>query len=222
MFAEIAPRYDFLNHLLSAGVDIYWRRRTASRVLPLPEGPILDVCAGTGDLSFALNRRFRGKRRIVATDFCRPMLAIGRRKALKQRCEPIAWLEADTLQLPFPDDTFALVCVAFGLRNVADTDAGLAEMVRTTKPGGKVAILEFTLPRGVLGKLYAWYFHRVLPRIGQALAGNRYSAYNYLPASVSEFPQYEGLCRRMEAAGLHSAVFFPMTFGIATLYIGSK
>lgn len=222
MFAEIAPRYDLLNHLLSAGVDIYWRRRTVRLVEPVPPGPVLDVCAGTGDLAFAFHRHMRGERTLVAADFCRPMLRLGLAKARRRRIQGIQWIEADALGLPFDDERFALVSVAFGLRNVADTDAGLREMVRVCRAGGKVAILEFTVPRGPLGRVYGWYFHRVLPRIGQALAGNRYSAYNYLPASVTEFPQNEGLVRRMLAAGLREAEHFPLSFGIATLYLGTK
>ncbi|NMC20418.1 MAG: bifunctional demethylmenaquinone methyltransferase/2-methoxy-6-polyprenyl-1,4-benzoquinol methylase UbiE [Thermogutta sp.] len=222
MFAEIAPRYDFLNHLLSLGIDIRWRRKAVRLAGDFGGGPILDVCCGTGDLALAFRRVHANGIAIVAADFCRPMLVIGKEKAAR-RGSPIPFVEADALNLPFPDNTFGLVSVAFGLRNVADTDRGLSEMARVCRPGGRVLVLEFTLPRvPVVGALYRWYFHRLLPRIGQALARNRHSAYNYLPASVEEFPQGNALLRRMAAAGLRDAKAFPMTFGIATLYSGTK
>jgi demethylmenaquinone methyltransferase / 2-methoxy-6-polyprenyl-1,4-benzoquinol methylase len=132
-------------------------------------------------------------------------------------------LEADTLRLPFPDNTFQIVCVAFGLRNLSDADAGLREMVRVCRPGGRLAVLEFSTPTvWPLGAAYGWYFRQVLPRIGQALARNTQAAYNYLPQSVGRFPQGKDLTERMQAAGLRETRFHPFTFGIATLYIGRK
>src|SRR5262245_1428984 len=166
MFGAIAPRYDFLNHLLSGNVDRYWRWRTTRLVPPaVGAGPILDVCTGTGDLALAYDRAARGRVPIVGTDFCLPMLLPARAKTRGARAsERITYLEADTQQLPFLDDTFQLVTVAFGLRNVTDTDRGLAEMVRVARPGGKVAILEFSRPRGWLfGRAYRFYFRWVLP-----------------------------------------------------------
>lgn len=223
MFAEIAPRYDFLNHLLSLGIDIRWRRKAVRLAGDPAGGPILDVCCGTGDLALAFQRAHRKGIAIVASDFCRPMLIIGKEKAARLRGSSIRFVEADALNLPFPDDAFSLVSVAFGLRNVADTDRGLREMARVCRPGGRVMVLEFTLPRvPFIGTLYRWYFHHVLPRIGQTLARNRHSAYNYLPASVEEFPQGSALLQRITAAGLRDARAFPMTFGIATLYLGTK
>ena len=137
--------------------------------------------------------------------------------------EHITLLEADTLHLPFPDGTFQIVCVAFGLRNLSDTDAGLREMVRVCRPGGRVAVLEFSTPTAwPLGAIYAWYFQRILPRIGQALARNTQAAYNYLPQSVGCFPQAAALAERMRAAGLEDTQFHSFTFGIATLYVGKK
>ncbi len=173
MFGEIAGRYDLLNHVLSLGVDRSWRRKTVRLVPPKPDGgPILDVCTGTGDLALAYWKASGRKARIVGTDFCQPMLVLAEQKGRRAGAQDqISWLEADTQQLPFPDDEFQIVCVAFGLRNVSDTDRGLAEMARVCRPGGSVAVLEFTMPTNwLLGPLYGWYFHRVLPRIGQALA----------------------------------------------------
>jgi len=224
MFGEIAGRYDFLNHLLSLNVDRYWRWRTVRRVPPSGEGPILDLCTGTGDLALAYYRASRGRARIVAADFCHPMLVVGDRKRRDAGANgQLAFIEADAQRLPFPDGFFSIVCVAFGLRNVTDTDPGLAEMTRVCRPGGKVAVLEFSLPHWQpLRAVYGWYFRNVLPRIGQALARNRQEAYHYLPASVGEFPSGEALAERLRRAGLAEVVFFPLTLGVATLYVGTK
>jgi demethylmenaquinone methyltransferase / 2-methoxy-6-polyprenyl-1,4-benzoquinol methylase len=224
MFGEIAGRYDFLNRLLSLGIDRSWRRKTVKIVPPEGDAPILDVCTGTADLALAYWRAAKGKSPVVGTDFCRPMLAIGREKCRRAGAiEQLTLLEADTLHLPFSDDVFQIVSVAFGLRNLADTDAGLREMVRVCRPGGRVAILEFSTPTAwPLGAIYGWYFRHVLPRIGQALARNRQAAYNYLPQSVGRFPQGEELAERMRAAGLRDVKHRAFTFGVATLYVGRK
>lgn len=224
MFGQIAGRYDLLNHLLSLGIDRRWRRRTVRLAAPAGDAPILDVCTGTGDLALAYWHAGPGSRRVVGADFCRPMLAIAREKCRRAGASrQLDLVEADAVSLPFPRDTFQVVCVAFGLRNVSDTGRGLAEMVRVCRPGGRVAVLEFSMPRGrLLRALYGWYFHRLLPRIGQAVAKNRQEAYNYLPASVGEFPQAEAMCRRMEAAGLDRVECHRLTFGVASLYLGVK
>jgi demethylmenaquinone methyltransferase/2-methoxy-6-polyprenyl-1,4-benzoquinol methylase len=224
MFGQIAGRYDFLNHLLSLGVDVHWRRRTVRLVRPSGPQPILDVCTGTGDLAFAYDRAAFGGTPIMAADFCHEMLAIGREKARRAGASSrITFIEADTQSLPLPSDAFQIVCVAFGLRNVADTDRGLAEMTRVCAPGGRVAVLEFSTPTAQpFRSIYGWYFRRVLPRIGQLFARNSSAAYEYLPSSVGEFPQGEALSARMAAAGLTDLRRYPFTFGIATLYIGTK
>jgi demethylmenaquinone methyltransferase/2-methoxy-6-polyprenyl-1,4-benzoquinol methylase len=226
MFGEIAPKYDLLNHLLSLNVDRYWRWRTVRIVQANMDLPILDVCTGTGDLAFAFHRRTRGRVPIVAADFCQEMLDIG--EAKKQKLQTglngqITFVQADAQHLPFDNDAFQIVAVAFGLRNVADTDRGLREMVRVCAPDGQVAILEFSLPqRQPMKALYGWYFRHVLPRIGQWLARNNSAAYEYLPATVEEFPMGEALADRMRAAGLRDVRLYPLTFGIATLYVGVK
>jgi demethylmenaquinone methyltransferase / 2-methoxy-6-polyprenyl-1,4-benzoquinol methylase len=224
MFGEIAPRYDFLNHLLSLNVDRYWRWRTVRIVRAEADRPILDVCAGTGDLAFAFYRRTRGTAPVVATDFCPQMLEIGEAKKRKAGIDAgITFVEADAQQLPFDNDYFQIVAVAFGLRNVSDTDRGLREMTRVCQPGGQVAVLEFSMPqRQPLRALYGWYFRHVLPRVGQWLTRNRHDAYNYLPSSVGEFPSGEALAARMRAAGLGTVTLYPLTGGIATLYVGRK
>jgi len=223
MFGEIAGRYDFLNHLLSAGVDKYWRWRTVRLAPVVGTAPILDLCTGTGDLAIAYHRAGRGQTPVVGADFCHPMLVIGCQKGAKLTGTPPRFVEADAQKLPFPNDQFQIVSVAFGLRNVADTDRGLREMKRVCRPGGKVVVLEFSMPTFPPARaLYGWYFRNVLPRIGQLLARNQRDAYNYLPASVGEFPMGEALAQRMRAAGLRNVRFHPFTFGVATLYIGEK
>ncbi len=224
MFGAIAPRYDRMNHLLSMNVDRYWRWRTVRKVRPEGTDPILDICTGTGDLAFALLKRTCGKTPVVAADFCPEMLEVGRRKqAHVAHAEQISFVEADAQALPFETNTFQIVSVAFGLRNVADTDQGLREMTRVCGPKGRVAVLEFSMPRWQPMKgLYGWYFRNVLPRIGQWLAKNDHAAYSYLPESVSEFPEGPALVKRMEAAGLANVRYYPLTMGIATLYVGVK
>ena len=223
MFGEIAGRYDFLNHLLSLGVDVYWRWRTVRKVPPAGEGPMLDLCTGTGDLALAYDRAARGRVPVVAADFCRPMLVIGHGKAKEAGAKQVTFVEADAQQLPFPANMFQIVSVAFGLRNVSDTDRGLREMLRVCRPGGRIAVLEFSMPRWQPFRfLYGWYFRHVLPRIGQALVRNRHDAYHYLPQSVSEFPSGEALAERMRAAGANEVRYYPLTLGVATLYVGTK
>lgn len=224
MFGEIAPRYDLLNHLLSMNIDRLWRRQTVRRIPPNGDAPILDLCTGTGDLALAYDRAAKGKLRITGADFCPEMLQLARPKAEKQGAgNRIDWVEADAQDLPFPNDTYQIVSVAFGLRNVADPDRGLREMVRVLRPGGRVAVLEFTTPRRQpLRGMYGWYFRNVLPKIGQTVMRNNSAAYEYLPESVGHFYEYEQLTERMETAGLSDVRHHPMTFGVATLYVGTK
>lgn len=224
MFGQIAPRYDLLNHLLSLNVDRYWRWRAVRRAPPRGDAPVLDLCTGTGDLALAYARAAGGRVPVVGADFCHPMLERARQKSAQANGSGRAhFVEADAQQLPFPDEYFQLVSVAFGLRNVSDTDRGLREMVRVCRPGGRVVVLEFSLPTlAPLRAAYLWYFRHVLPRIGQALARNRHEAYSYLPASVGEFPAGEALAERMRGAGLTRVEFWPLTLGVATLYVGVK
>lgn len=224
MFGQIADRYDFLNHFLSLGIDRWWRRRTVRTVRPTGEAPILDVCTGTADLALAYDRAAGGRVPVVGLDFCRPMLEKGRRKVQRLGVgDHVSLIEGDAQSLPFEDDHFQIVSVAFGIRNVSDTDRGLREMFRVCRPGGKVAILEFSTPRfRPIGIIYRWYFHNILPRIGQAIAKNASAAYNYLPASVSEFAEGEAFLEKMRAAGAQHAWYRRLSFGVATLYVGEK
>jgi demethylmenaquinone methyltransferase/2-methoxy-6-polyprenyl-1,4-benzoquinol methylase len=226
MFGQVAPWYDFLNHTLSLNVDRRWRAATTRLVPPRgPEhGPILDLCTGTGDLALAYDRAAGGAVPVVGADFCREMLlrAAGKVTAAGA-ARRVRLVEADAQALPFPGDTFQLVAVAFGLRNVTDPDRGLAEMVRVTRPGGRVAVLEFSRPRNRLfGRLYGFYFRHVLPRLGQLLCRNKENAYRYLPESVLRFPDYEALAEKLRGHGLVEVRYEPLTFGIATLYVGEK
>jgi demethylmenaquinone methyltransferase/2-methoxy-6-polyprenyl-1,4-benzoquinol methylase len=230
MFGEISPKYDFLNHVLSGGTDRYWRWRTIRAVPPAGGEPILDVCTGTGDLAIAYWRKGKGRVRVVGTDFTHEMLTRAEAKGESVRnrkrrtaSESLSFLEADTQRLPFADDTFQIVSVAFGLRNVTNTKLGLREMARVCRPGGRVAVLEFSTPGNRLFRgVYSFYFRRVLPRLGQLFMRNSQSAYEYLPASVSEFPQGEQLADLMRTCGMTDVTFRPLTFGIATLYVGRK
>ena len=231
MFGEISGRYDLMNHVLSGGTDIYWRWRTVRAVAPSGAAPILDVCTGTGDLALAYWKAGKGTIPVEATDFTPEMLRLAEAKRdrrfgaqlARHGTSPLNFTEADTQALPFEDDRFQIVSVAFGLRNVTDTERGLREMVRVCQPGGRVAVLEFSMPTNRLfGWVYRNYFKYVLPRIGQLFARNRQSAYNYLPESVSQFPYGQALADKMTACGLSNVAFTPLTFGIATLYVGKK
>ncbi|MCA9169358.1 MAG: bifunctional demethylmenaquinone methyltransferase/2-methoxy-6-polyprenyl-1,4-benzoquinol methylase UbiE [Planctomycetales bacterium] len=224
MFASIAKQYDRMNHLLSMNIDRYWRRQTVKLVPPRGDNPILDVCTGTGDLALAYRQLTGGQPEIMATDFCPEMLEIGREKQQARGLQQgLTFREADTTALPFPDNQFQIVSVAFGLRNVCDTDQGLQEMKRVCQPGGRVAILEFSHPTiPPLSTLYGWYFRYMLPRVGQLLNRNNQSAYSYLPASVGQFPSGQAMADRMTTNGLQEVRFYPFTLGVATLYVGVK
>ena len=230
MFRQIAPRYDSMNHLLSANVDRYWRWRAVRRmrldpgIAGVDGAPVLDTCTGTGDLAIAIANRAAESVDVIGSDFCHAMLEIARDKQVAgQPSARIDFLEADTQSLPFPEDTFQCVTVAFGLRNVADTDQGLRELTRVCKPGGQVMVLEFSSPRiWGLRQAYGFYFRNVLPRIGQWFARNDKSAYKYLPESVGQFPDGQALAARMTAAGLQDVHFTPLTCGVATIYEGHK
>jgi demethylmenaquinone methyltransferase/2-methoxy-6-polyprenyl-1,4-benzoquinol methylase len=224
MFASIADRYDRMNHLLSLNIDRYWRWWTVRKVAPRGAAPILDVCTGTGDLALAYWRAAHGNLRVIGADFCRPMLEIGRKKKAEAGINgTLEFVEADTQNLPFPDNCFQIVSVAFGLRNVSDTMAGLREMFRVCEPWGRIAILEFSSPRlWPWRSVYNWYFRTVLPRVGQFFARNDHAAYAYLPTSVGQFPDGPALANRLTEVGLDGVEYFPLTLGVATLYVGTK
>jgi demethylmenaquinone methyltransferase/2-methoxy-6-polyprenyl-1,4-benzoquinol methylase len=232
MFDSIAPRYDLLNHVLSANVDRLWWWRTARRfraVLANPDAEVLDICCGTGDMTMALlKRRPGGARPTLAADFSRAMLSRGARKfggpgmGTREAGQPYAIpLEADALHLPLKSESMDLIVSAFGFRNLANYESGLREFYRVLKPGGQLGILEFSEPGGLVGKAYAVYFRRVLPAIGRAICGKT-GPYNYLPVSVSKFPPPMEMLGLMRATGYKQCAWQSYTFGIAGLYTAMR
>jgi demethylmenaquinone methyltransferase/2-methoxy-6-polyprenyl-1,4-benzoquinol methylase len=229
MFTRIAPRYDLLNHLLSLQLDRLWRKRVARRLRPTLQhhsALVLDLCCGTGDLALALARV--GPARIIGADFSHSMLVCARAKGAKSQRVPIhsgltappsmPLFEADALRLPFASSSFDLVTSAFGFRNLANYEAGLREIQRVLKPGGTIAILEFTEPpAGMLGNLYRWYFCEVLPKIGGLISGEP-AAYSYLPKSVARFFRPPELASLMTAVGYQSVDYRVWTLGTVALH----
>jgi demethylmenaquinone methyltransferase/2-methoxy-6-polyprenyl-1,4-benzoquinol methylase len=218
MFGRVAGRYDLANHLLSFNIDRYWRSRTVNRVrsvLDRPEARVLDICCGTGDLVLALSRHHA----VLGSDFCHPMLVIARDK-IGQRGAAATVFESDALRLPLRDASLDLLTVAFGFRNLANYEAGLAEMRRVLRPGGMAAILEFsTPPNAAFAAVYNFYSRRILPWIGGLISGSR-DAYQYLPESVRKFPEAAQLARKMEDAGFNQVSYEFMTGGIVALHLG--
>lgn len=235
MFDSIAPRYDLLNHVLSANIDRLWWRRAARRfrdVLAQPEAAVLDICCGTGDMTMALlKHRPQNAQPVLAADFAPEMLRRGaekfggpgvrksgvRRARLSDGAPYAVAMEADALHLPLSDNSLDLIVTAFGFRNLANYEAGLREFYRVLKPGGQLGILEFSEPGGLIGKAYAVYFRRVLPAIGRLICGKN-GPYNYLPASVGSFPPPAELLSLMRSTGYADCAWQPYTFGIAGLY----
>jgi demethylmenaquinone methyltransferase / 2-methoxy-6-polyprenyl-1,4-benzoquinol methylase len=232
MFDSIAPRYDLLNHVLSASVDRLWWWQTARKfrtILAKPDAVVLDVCCGTGHMTRALLKgRPRGAQPILAADFAHEMLSRGaRRFAARKPGQPTAIaLEADALHLPLRAASLDLIVTAFGFRNLANYEAGLREFARVLKPGAQLGILDFAEPGGLIGKLYAVYFRRVLPAIGRMICGpvaaGKDGPYNYLPASVAKFPPPSEMLELMRATGYTQCEWQPYTFGIAGLYTGVR
>ena len=222
MFSGIATKYDFLNHFLSVNIDKRWRRLVSQKlkdVLENADGLVLDVACGTGDLSVELQKNAKAK--VFGTDFCRPMLKIASDKNDKNALE-IPYVEADGMNLSFADKSFDAVTIAFGLRNFSNWQDGLRELQRVLKPGGKLVILEFSTPI-IPGfrQLFQFYFAHILPRIGGAVSGSR-GAYEYLPDSVSRFPDQKNLARMMGETGFSHVEYKNLTGGIAAIHIGAK
>lgn len=224
MFDAIAPTYDRANHLLSVGLDRQWWNRTARRfraVLERPEANVLDLCCGTGDMTLALYR-YRpttpATSPILAVDFSHEMLAIGQKKFAGRN---ITGIEADALHLPIADNSIDLITSAFGFRNLANYEEGLAEIRRVLRPGGQFGILEANQPEGLIGALYNLYFKSILPRVGGVISGKP-AAYRYLPASVERFPRPARMLELVRHAGFSDAAWTSYTFGTAGLYTATK
>jgi len=222
MFGRVAPRYDLLNHLLSFNLDKRWRARTVERVadvLARPGAKVLDLCCGTGDVLLSLEAR-KGSA-VFGSDFCHPMLIEARRKiAARKLRSPL--FEADALALPLAAGSLDLITIAFGFRNLTNYRRGLDELTRALKPGGVLAILEFSQPRNRLfAALYGFFSTRVLPWVGGMISGSR-DAYSYLPESIRKFPGPEELARQMQAAGFSTVEFERLTFGVVALHLGRK
>lgn len=220
MFDQISPRYDFLNHLLSLNSDVLWRRRAAAHLSGVRR--VLDVCSGTGDLAFEIHRRWGAE--VVGADFSVPMLEIARLKARRKSVhERVRFQAGDALRLPFRDGSFDAATVAFGIRNVVDAPRGIAEMGRVVRSGGRVMILEFTLPaNALLRRGYLMYFGRVLPRIGRMIARTEIDAYRYLPDSVARWPRPGELKLQMEEAGLRDVRYELVFGGISAIHFGTR
>lgn len=224
LFAAVAYHYDFLNSLLSLKRDSAWRRETVKASGVDLRSKVLDVCTGTGELALAYADKIGAEGFVIASDFCFEMLVIGDEKVeRKKRGAGTSFLAADTLILPFLDDTFDVVSVGFGIRNVSDLQMGIREMVRVAAPGGRVVILEFTQPVNPLFRsLYYFYFTKILPFVGNLISRSQDDAYGYLPRSVMKFPNCEALKAVMEQCGLTDVQFYRKTFGIVSIHVGKK
>lgn len=217
MFDEIAPSYERVNRLLSAGRDGFWRRRAVELADVGPADRVLDLACGTGDFARALAAA--GPALVVGCDFAERML----RRAVARPTDGVRWARADALRLPFADEAFTVISVAFGVRNWQDLQRGLEEMHRALRPGGRVVILEFSTPRAPLvGAVYRFYFRNVLPRVATWISGDRSGAYRYLPASVSSFMEGEAMITALRDAGFDGAVCHRLTLGIVTVYLAHK
>ena len=224
MFTRIAPRYDLLNHLLSGQMDRLWRARTAKQlqfILNRPDARVLDLCCGTGDLAFALQRK--GRAQVLGADFSHAMLTRARAKAaMENGTSAVSFLEADALHLPFAAESFDLVTTAFGFRNLANYEEGLREISRVLKPGATLAILEFAEPpKGFLGDTYRFYTRTVLPKIGGWISGDA-EAYAYLPKSVARFFRPEELVALLSEVGYKQICYHLMTLGSVALHVAVR
>lgn len=222
MFSGIAHRYDFLNHFLSFGVDILWRKKTVALFDDLAGQKILDIACGTGDMAIELANASDSVI-VTGVDFSPQMVAIGQKKIKEKKLEgQVSLGVGDALNIEHKDKSFDGVTCAFGVRNFADFDRGISEMSRVLKPGGKMAILEFTTPEN---RFFAWFYHlyftRILPIIGGVISGKR-SAYTYLPDSVYRFFNRAEIIEKLEAVGLDDVKFYPFTFGVCGVYTGVK
>lgn len=221
MFARIAPRYDLLNSLLSFWLHHYWRRRVVAMLRLSPNAHVLDICTGTGDLALDLARHLGPAGEVVGLDFCAPMLRRGLQKAQRKGWNHLTWIQADALYLPFSDNQFEAVTIAFGLRNLIDKPRALREMWRVLRPGGRLAILELNRPQGALtSRLYDVYALKVLPWIGKRFSAA--DAYLYLPMSIQHYENRATIAEMMTEAGFANVCYYDLTFGVVCVHMGVK
>ena len=215
LFSDIAGRYQVVNHLLSGGLDFYWRAISVRLIRGWNPSTALDIATGTGDLAMAIRKACPGAR-VIGADFCRPMLEVARRNGLPEL------VVADGLELPFPDQSFDLVTAAFGLRNMASWEKGLSEMARVLRPGGNLLILDFSLPTlPVIRPLYRFYLHRILPVIA-GIATGRTDAYEYLGGSIEKFPSGRAMTELIKSCGFQGTMAKPLTLGTVSIYTATR
>ena len=219
MFDDISPRYDFLNHFLSIGIDIYWRNKFI-RNLNIQNGQtVLDVACGTGDIGFNILKQY--KIELINIDISKKMLDIAKNKAQDKKLKNIKFFHGDAEMLPIENNSVDCLTIAYGFRNIAHYDKAMAEFYRVLKPGGTLGILEFSIPKSkIFGSVFIFYFHHILPRIGSLFS--RSDAYRYLPESVDFFPSRSDICRKINHAGFLGPTFIDLTFGVSTIFLGQK
>ena len=221
MFARIAPRYDLLNSILSFWLHYYWRHQVVRMLRLSSNAHVLDLCTGTGDLALDIARHLGPAGEVIGLDFCAPMLEQGQRKAQRRGLNHITWIQADALQLPFADNQFEAVTIAFGLRNLIDKPRALREMFRVLQPGGRLAVLELNRPQGMLmGTLYDFYTLKILPAIGRSLS--HADAYLYLPMSIQHYESRITIAEMMREAGFQNVCYRDLTFGVVCVHMGVK
>ncbi len=219
MFDDISPRYDFLNHFLSLGIDKYWRNRFLNQLNIENGKTILDVACGTGDIGFEILNKHDVK--LINIDLSKKMLSIAQNKALKKNLNDIKFIHGDAEKLPLKDNSIDYLTIAYGFRNIAHQENALLEFHRVLKKGGSLGILEFSIPKSkIIAMTFKFYFHKILPRLASLFS--RSDAYQYLPESVDFFPSREDICKKISTAGFQNSQFIDLTFGISTIFLGKK
>lgn len=221
-FSDIAPGYDLANRVMSSGIDVLWRRYLAKRVASTKPTELLDLATGSGDVAFTLAKRVPTAEHIIGMDFCQPMLDMAvQKQPSRKSAEKITFRQGDCLNLPLEDNSFDIVTISFGLRNLEDREKGLAEMKRVLKPGGRLLVLEFTQPDKWVRGFYYWYLKNIIPLISGKLTGNK-DAYKYLGSSIEQFPEKQQLADELTRAGFQSIRMKGLTFSVAAVHEGTK
>ena len=219
MFDDISTKYDFLNHFLSFGIDIHWRKKFINKLNIQNGETVLDVACGTGDIGFHILKKHEIN--LINIDISKNMLLIAKKKALKKNLKNIKFLHGDAEKLPLEDNSIDHLTISYGFRNTSHHDIALSEFHRVLKPGGNLGILEFSIPKSkIMGNLFKFYFHKILPKIASMFSQKK--AYKYLPESVDFFPSRGKICNKITEAGFNNACFIDLTFGISTIFLGNK